>query len=167
METWETYSFSFAFATCRHTHPQKYTNTARLCTDDASSCHVIRVSWSKAWLKALCHFHHERISIKTTNFSPFSTSSAFGSCIHFSEPAWIFQGWVTAPVKNEKKEEVGGKRREVQGGMDNHISFFAELINDLCCQNVLYQLYHSWCGILSNYRNVLKLFSATDPLTLE
>lgn len=37
--------------------------------------HVIRVSPSKAWLKALCHFHHERICIKTTNFSLFNFCS--------------------------------------------------------------------------------------------
>lgn len=87
---------------CNHTHAFMF-----------CCCHVVSVAWSKTWLKALCHFHHKRISIMTTNFPLFSTSAAFGRCIHFSEPAWIFQSWVTDPVKNEKREVVGGTGREV------------------------------------------------------
>lgn len=61
----------------------------------------------------------EYVSKRLTSL--FSTSAPFGRCIHFSEPAWIFQGWVTDPVKNEKRDEVGGMGREVQGGTSNHI----------------------------------------------
>lgn len=61
----------------------------------------------------------EYVSKRLTSL--FSTSAPFGRCIHFSEPAWIFQGWVTDPVKNEKRDEVGGMGREVRGGTGNHI----------------------------------------------
>lgn len=77
-----------------------------------------------ARLKALCHFHHERVSIETTNFSLFNLLLLSADAFIFQSRAWIFQGWVTDPVKNEKWEGVGGRvGREVRGGMDNHIWF--------------------------------------------
>lgn len=76
-----------------------------------------------AWLKVLCHFHHERVSCETTNFSLFNFCSLSADAFIFQSRAWIFQGWVTDPVKNEKREGVGRVGKEIQGGMGNHIWF--------------------------------------------
>lgn len=97
------------------------------------SSHIVESSTfpeAMAWLRALCHFHHERVSIETTNFSLFNFCSFqqmhpfFRGGHEYFRAEWQIQ-W---RMKSEKKwRGVWRESREVWV-----ITFgFADLINDL------------------------------------
>lgn len=119
------------------THVRIYTFNTMHTDTLAHSCRLEATSSTfpeaTAWLKALCHFHHKRVSCEMTNFSLQLVLLSADAFI-FQSRAWIFQGWVTDPVKNEKREGVAGSG---EGGPGRSrevwvITFgFADLINDL------------------------------------
>lgn len=71
-------------------------------------------------LKALCHFHHERVSCKTTNFSLFNFCSF--RQMHLFFRAWheYFRAEWHIQWRMKRERQWGG---EVQGGMGNQIWF--------------------------------------------
>lgn len=83
-----------------------------------------------AWLKALCHFHHERVSIQTTNFS-LSISAPFGQTHSFFRAGheYFRAEWQIQWRMKREKEKLGW------GGMSREVWVitlgFADLINDL------------------------------------
>lgn len=104
--------------TCRHVYTQLPQRT------------VTSSTYPEAWLKALCHFHHERISCETTNFSLFNFCSSqqmhsfFRAGHEYFRAEWQIQ-W------RMKREEEWGRREGRSREVWVIIFGFADLINDL------------------------------------
>lgn len=102
-------------------------NHSRLPPQAVTSCTFPEAT---VWLKALCHFHHDRVSIRTTNFS-LQLLLLLAEAFIFQSQAWIFQDWVTDPVKNETRDGAGGGCRGRSREVWVITLGFADLINDL------------------------------------
>ncbi len=91
---------------------------------------VTSSTFPEARLRALCHFHHERVSCETTNFSPFNFGSSqqmhsfFRAGHEYFRAEWQIQ-WRMKREKEWVRRE--GRSREVWV----IIFGFADLINDL------------------------------------